>query len=222
MSPPRSGLIRGLVIGFIAMPVAGAAYTAAWYGFWRLPYDLRWIAGEPKVSYPYAGGLIIALVLGLTFWLIRSRSLIVPLVAALYAFGARVIASVATSVLLSWQIGYPLDVLDEHLVLTLTGLPAVFGENLVFWGSVATAVVPVYLLTLLRAVRLRRRARRETPPVPTEPRTETAGERDPFEPAQPSEQRGAFEPLQAPAPRPGGDMFTTPPSDPGQPSRPTA
>ncbi|MFI6503406.1 hypothetical protein [Nonomuraea typhae] len=220
MSQPRSGLIRGLVIGFIAMPVAGAAYTAAWYGFWRLSYDIRWLAGDPKVSYPYAGGLIIALVVGLTFWLIRSRSLIVPLVAALYAAGARIIASVATSVLLSWQIGYPLDVLDEHLTETLTSLPTVFRENTVFWGSVATAVIPVFLLTLLRAVRLRRRAGlgRETPPVPAG--TEAAGERDPFEPAQPSEQRGAFEPLQAPAPRAGGDMFTTPPADPGQPSRP--
>jgi hypothetical protein len=52
MSQRRSGLLSGLVVGFIAMLLGAAAYAACGTFFYRLPYEARWFAGDPALVFP--------------------------------------------------------------------------------------------------------------------------------------------------------------------------
>ncbi|GAA0920199.1 hypothetical protein [Nonomuraea longicatena] len=188
MSPPRSGLVRGLLVGFAAMILAGAAFSSLHFLYVNVSLEVRWFAGNPAVSMPIGGGLLIGLLLALTFWLLRPRSLLVPFVALLYAVGARVLGHVGDGLAISIDMGFPAEVWPKHARLIVEYLPKAVREDPTFWPSVAAATVPVFLLTLIRALRLRSRDRAAalaaTPEEPPQPEY-----RDPFEPAQPVESR---------------------------------
>ncbi|MFI6297521.1 hypothetical protein ACIBEJ_38420 [Nonomuraea sp. NPDC050790] len=145
--------------GFVAMLLAGAAYIAAGYGFSMLPYDVRWITDDQRLLANVTSSLLIGLIIWLALWLTRPRSLAIPLVAVVYAFGARTIGSVGTDVAYYFKAGFPLATLEDRTWQAIAELPLLFRASTTFWPGVAMAAAPAFLLTLLRVLRLRRRDR---------------------------------------------------------------
>ncbi|MBB5084287.1 hypothetical protein [Nonomuraea endophytica] len=216
MSQPRSGLVRGLFAGFVAMLVAGAAYSAGAYGFALLPYDVRWFTGDQRLFAHTVLGLVIAVIIWLTLWLTRPRSLIVPVLAALFAFGARTIGSVGSGLATSVKSGFPLSSLDDH-ALTIAGeLPELLRASTTFWQGVAVAATPAFLLTLLRVLRLRRHDRVAAAPTPTTPTPTTPKADHPGTPATLAQTATSAHPGEPTTPAhsasPTQDLFTPQPA----------
>ncbi|MFD9945594.1 hypothetical protein ACFWYW_46195 [Nonomuraea sp. NPDC059023] len=195
MSQPRSGLVRGLFAGFVAMLVAGVAYSAGSYGFVLLPYNVRWFTGDQRLLAHTVLGLVIAVIIWLALWLTRPRGLLVPVLAALFAFGARTIGSMGSELGNYVRAGFPSSSLDDQALRIVSELPELFRTSPIFWTGVAIAATPAFLLTLLRVLRLRRRDRAEAAalaapsPTPDQPATPA---QDPW-PAQPAESPAAAE-----------------------------
>ncbi|WP_144069983.1 hypothetical protein [Nonomuraea indica] len=208
MSQRRSGLLSGLVVGFIAMLLGAAAYAACATFFYRLPHEARWFAGDPAVVFPAALSFVAGLVIGLAAWAVRTRSLLLPMAALLYAVGARALGSVAGAVGLRWEQGFPISGLQEEAARAGLALWSVAQTSWQFWATVGAAAVPAFLLTLVRVLRMRRKT---TTAETREARTLEAEERpDP-------EYRDPFEPLQPPRPTSTAaavGLFT--PHDPGK------
>jgi hypothetical protein len=195
MSQRRSGLLSGLVVGFIAMLLTAAGVGAALFYGARLPFEVRW-AGD-GLALPAAGSLLAGLAIGLSVRAVRPRSLLLPLLSALYACAALALGFVAFSTMTMLTSGFPTA--DRFLVANAAQL---------LWGLLSgswqfglmggVAAVPAFLLPLMRAVRLRRvRSSRHTRhrkegPAREEAQPESEPEyRAPFEPAQPSRQAAA-------------------------------
>ncbi|MFI6909320.1 hypothetical protein ACIBKY_49215 [Nonomuraea sp. NPDC050394] len=209
MSQPRSGLVRGLFAGFVAMLVAGVAYSAGSYGFRLLPYNVRWFTGDQRLLAHTVLGLVIAVLIWLALWLTRPRSLLVPVLAALFAFGARTIGSMGSELGNYVRAGFPWSSLDDRALLIVSELPELFRTSPTLWQGVAIAAVPAFLLTLLRVLRLRRRDRAEAAalaapspasPTPEGPATPAPEQFDSFtRSATPAQDSRSAQPAQNPA-----------------------
>lgn len=199
MSQRRSGLLSGLVVGFIAMLLTAAGVGAGLFYGARLPFEVRW-AGD-GLALPAAGSLLAGLVIGLSVRAVRPRSLLLPLLSALYACAALALGFVAFSTVTMLTYGFSAETADRFIGI-------VAGAAQILWGLLSdswrfglmggVAAVPAFLLPLMRAVRLRRvRSSRHTRhrkegPAREEERPESEPEyRAPFEPAQPSRQAAA-------------------------------
>ncbi|NUW32232.1 hypothetical protein HTZ77_12415 [Nonomuraea sp. SMC257] len=216
MSHRRSGLLSGLIVGFVAMLLGVAGYAAMVAYSNRLPYDVRWFAGDPALVLPVACCLLAGLILGLAMWTIRPRSLLLPWVVLLYAFGVRAAGSVAGVVVWAVDNGFPMTTwFAENLDRIAQGVWLAMRTSWQFWAAVAAAAVPAFLLTLVRVVRVRRRWRAEAGPVSHRRRDGGEQATDPAE-SEP-EYRAPFEPLQPPKPTPAAptaNLFA--PREPGQ------
>jgi hypothetical protein len=188
MSPPKSGLVRGLLVGFAAMILAGAGSAALFLLMKNVSMEVRWFAGDPVVSWEVAEGVAIGLIMALTFWLLRPRGLPLPFLAALYAFGACAVGYAGELLVWAMDIGFPSDTWPKYAGHGVDRLVDALREDPVFWLGAAAGVLPAFLLTLVRVLRLRSRDRKTalaaTPQEPSQPEY-----RDPFEPAQPVESR---------------------------------
>ncbi|MBB6348497.1 hypothetical protein FHU36_005042 [Nonomuraea muscovyensis] len=183
MSQRRSGLLSGLIAGFIAMLLGAASYAAVETFFYRLSYEARWFGGDPAVVFPAALSFLAGLIIGLAAWTVRARNLFLPMAALLYAVGARTLGSVAGAVGLRWEQGFPATALQEEASRAALALWSVAQTSWQFWATVGAAAVPAFLLTLLRVLRMRRKAAAaETRAEEDQPEPEY---RDPFEPVQP-------------------------------------
>lgn len=206
MSQPKSGLLRGIIVGLLAMLACAAAIAAALLFQDRLPRvvteGMHWYIGLAL-----AGGLIV----GLAMRIVRPRSLLLPPLAAIYG-GAAVAVGFITGLapslvpirMNSRESGPRLDPDDF-----MNGLPyavALFTDPVKLswrvWLPVALSALLGCTLVALK-VRRNRAAARATAPEEAEPVEEP-------------EYRAPFEPAQSPgaAPRTTGDLFT--PRDPGQ------
>ncbi|MFI6792748.1 hypothetical protein ACIBG4_36010 [Nonomuraea sp. NPDC050383] len=215
MSQRRSGLLSGLIVGFVAMIIGAAGYAAMATFYYRLPYEVRWFAGDPTFAFPVACCLLAGLILGLAMWTVRPRSLLLPLLLVLYAFGVRAIGGVAGSMGFVVERGFPLSSVDEQLVFGAQGVWLAIRSSWHFWAAVAAAAVPAFLLSLVRVVRVRRRWRAEDGAASHRRRGGGEPVADATEPEP--EYRAPFEPLQPPKPAPTAttaNLFT--PRDPAQ------
>ncbi|NUW41617.1 hypothetical protein [Nonomuraea rhodomycinica] len=222
MSHRRSGLLSGLIVGFVAMLIGVAGYAAMVAYSNRLSYDVRWFAGDPALVFPIACCLLAGLILGLAMWAVRPRSLLLPLVVLLYAFGVRAAGSVGGLVLWAADNGFPLTTwFADNLDRIAQGVWLTMRTSWQFWAAVAAAAVPAFLLTLVRVVRVRRRWRAEAGPSAHRRRDGDERAADRAEPADSAEgepeYRAPFEPLQPPKPTPAApaaNLFA--PREPGQ------
>ncbi|MBN6055447.1 hypothetical protein JYK22_26165, partial [Nonomuraea sp. RK-328] len=215
MSHRRSGLLSGLIVGFVAMLIGVAGYAAMVAYFNRLPYEVRWFAGDPTLVFPVACCLLAGLILALAMWTVRPRSLLLPLVVLVYAFGVRAGGSVAGIVVWAVDNGFPMSSMAEHLDRGAQSVWMAMRTSWQFWAAVAAAAVPAFLLTLVRVVRVRRRWRAEADPASHRRRDGGEQATDSTEPE--AEYRAPFEPLQPPKPTPAtptANLFA--PREPGQ------
>ncbi|MEV0196807.1 hypothetical protein [Nonomuraea sp. NPDC050691] len=215
MSHRRSGLLSGLVVGFVAMLVGAAGYAAMQTFSMRLPYEVRWFAGNPALTVPVTCCFLAGLLLGLAMWTVRPRSLLLPLAMVVYAVGVRAIGNLAG--ILAWAAdhGFPASSLVTFLESGAYGVWWAARTSWQFWAAVGAAAVPAFLLTLLRVVRVRRRWRAEAGPASPHRRDDGGPVADSSEPE--AEYRAPFEPLQPPKPAPAAptaSLFT--PREPGQ------
>ncbi|MFI6532329.1 hypothetical protein ACIBHY_07780 [Nonomuraea sp. NPDC050547] len=221
MSQPRSGLVRGLFAGFVAMLVAGVAYSAGSYGFTQLPYNVRWFTGDQRLLAHTVLGLVIAVIIWVALWLTRPRSLLVPVLAALFAFGARTIGSMGSELGNYVRAGFPWPSLDDHALRIVSELPELLRTSPIFWTGVAIAATPAFLLTLIRVLRLRRRDRARAgalaAPSPASPAPEGPAAPAPDQPAT-SEQFDSFtrSATSAQPTRPGSPARSGSPASPAQ------
>ncbi|MFG3438558.1 hypothetical protein ACGF0J_15040 [Nonomuraea sp. NPDC047897] len=208
MSQRRSGLLSGLVVGFIAMLLGAAAYAACGTFFYRLPYEARWFAGDPALVFPVVLSVAAGLIIGLAAWTVRARSLFLPMAALLYAVCARALGSVAGAVGLRWEQGVPAAALQEEATGAALALWRTAQTSGQFWATVAAAGT-AFLLTLVRVLRMRRKT--------------TAAENRAEEEQPEPEYRDPFEPVQPPKPTStaaAAGLFT--PRDPNQDPPPAA
>ncbi|MEU4574195.1 hypothetical protein ACBI99_44505 [Nonomuraea sp. ATR24] len=207
MSQHRSGLLSGLIIGFIAMLLCAAGVAAAFlYDGDLVPEAVRAFGDGVPLSAGIA--LVAGLLVGAAICLIRPRALVLPLVAALYAAGAVVAGAIASTAAVPEYFAYtpasepwkpPLLPLEDFLAALPDAAALVWPQLYRSWqipAVVAAAALPAFLLVLVRVLRLRRKARAaaaaEKPEKPEE--------------GEEPEYRAPFEPLQAAKPA------TTPPS----------
>ncbi|MGN9784295.1 hypothetical protein ACTMTF_22875 [Nonomuraea sp. ZG12] len=187
MSHKGSGLLRGLIIGLIA-----ALLTAAAYGTWlfyrvQLPYDVRWLGGGDVL--PAAGAFVVGLVTALAHWVARARSLLLPFSAALYALLAMALSFIGgQTAYIIITVGFPVDT-SERILRVLAdaalGVTTSFRVSPDHWRDLSIAAGTALLLTLLRVLRLRRRARLAQAAAEEEtPADREADYRAPFEPLQ--------------------------------------
>ncbi|GGP08844.1 hypothetical protein LDL08_13460 [Nonomuraea glycinis] len=202
MSHKRSGLLRGLIIGLIA-----ALLTAAAYGTWlfyrgQLPYDVRWLGGG--IVLPAAGAFAVGLVIALAHWAARARSLFLPFTAALYALAAMVLGWIGGHTAFNTiGIGFPVETIDTFLDIlkqTASMTASLFLASPDHWRDLTIAAGTALLLTLLRVLRLRRRARLDQG---------AAAEKPPAD--QEADYRAPFEPLQAAKPATAPPNLFSPP-----------
>ncbi|GGO76085.1 hypothetical protein [Nonomuraea cavernae] len=208
MSQRRSGLLSGLVMGFIAMLVCAVGLGAVLVFWDYLPVFARtYGGGVPLMS---ALALVAGLLVGWAIRLVRARSLALPWAAALYATAAVPLGWIGGSapyghLTLGGGRADPLTLTVDDF---LDGLPYVaqtiwraFATSWEPWVPLPVAAIPAFALVLARALRMRRGARaaagNATKDEPTEAQPEPEY-RAPFEPAQSAG---------TPAP-PAGDLFT--------------
>ncbi|MGW0480106.1 hypothetical protein [Nonomuraea sp. NPDC003214] len=206
MSQHRSGLLSGLIIGFIAMLLCAAGVAAAFLYGDRIPEAVRTFGdGVPLLA---GIALVAGLLVGAAICLIRPRALVLPLVAALYGGGAVVAGAIASTAAVPGYFAYTpasepskpsLPTLEAFLAALPDAAALVWPQLYRSWqvpAVVAAAALPAFLLVLVRVLRLRRKARAaaadEKPEKPEE--------------GEEPEYRAPFEPLQAAKPA------TTPPS----------
>ncbi|GAA2269839.1 hypothetical protein GCM10010149_08690 [Nonomuraea roseoviolacea subsp. roseoviolacea] len=216
MSHRRSGLLSGLIVGFVAMLIGVAGYAAMVAYSNRLPYDVRWFAGNPGLVFPVACCLLAGLILGLAVWVVRPRSLLLPWVVLLYAFGVRAGGDVAGIVVWAVDKGFPLATwFPDNVDRIAQGVWTAMRTSWQFWAAVGAAAVPAFLLTVVRVARVRRRWRAEAGVVTHRGRDGGEQATDAME-AEP-EYRAPFEPLQPPKATPAAptaNLFA--PREPGQ------
>jgi len=208
MSHKRSGLLAGLIVGFLAMLVGAAGIGAAFLFSPSLPRAVHEYAGG--IPFVIGLGVAAALLVALGMTLARPRARTLPPMAALYATvgtAGGLIAGLATQEV-------PVTPADVRSPMTLpsfdTVTEAVAMAAMLFqgpvevswpaWASAAASALVAYALVGLRVRRLRRRAAAES--VARE--IETKEEPD---------YRAPFEPLQAAKPATGSGLFL--PSDRG-------
>lgn len=196
MTHPTSGWLRGLIAGFVAMLAGVAGYGAAAGGFYRLPAEVRWFAGDPALSFTIAICLAGGLLIGLVMWLVRPRTYGLAVAAAVFGFGLRALGSVAAEIGNALGMGTPMSAVQEFLPQAPAFVWEVMRTSVTFWLGVAAAAVPAFLLVLLRVARLRRRARLQ------------AQVEEPVVVEEEPEYRAPFEPAQAPTQQTTTDMFT--------------
>ncbi|MEV0595252.1 hypothetical protein [Nonomuraea cavernae] len=192
MSQRRSGLLSGLVMGFIAMLVCGVGLGSV-IVFWDyLPVFARTYGdGVPLLS---ALAFVAGLLVGWAIRLVRARSLVLPWAAALYATAAVPMGWIGGSAPYSHLTlgGGRADPLTLTVDDFLNGLPyaaqsiwRAFTSSWEPWAPLAAAAIPA--LVLARALRMRRGTRAaakgtsKDEPVKVRPEPEY---RAPFEPAQ--------------------------------------
>lgn len=173
------------------MLVAGVAYSAGSYGFTQLPYNVRWFTGDQRLLAHTVLGLVIAVIIWVALWLTRPRGLLVPVLAALFAFGARTIGSMGSELGNYVRAGFPWPSLNDHALRIVSELPELLRTSPIFWTGVAIAATPAFLLTLLRVLRLRRRDRAQAAalaaPSPASPTPEGPATPAPEPPATPEQ-----------------------------------
>lgn len=207
MSHNRSGLLPGLIAGLVAALVCAAALGFAVLFQDRLPKAVATLGNGHALSVTLS--LLIALLVALAVGAARPRSLVLPVVAALYAGAAVAGGQISgTSIVVGAALPMPASgaaAPPKFGDITVTnageGLPyalAVYREPLSqtwqMWLYIAVAAVAALLMVTLRVLRVRRADR-----------TADAAE-EVTEPEQ--EYRAPFEPAQSPAQQPGPDLFT--------------
>ncbi|MCA2222315.1 hypothetical protein [Nonomuraea aurantiaca] len=197
MSQPRSGLLSGLVVGFVATLICAIAQAAA------LLYGDRFI---PAAFLTAGDGLwamttiafAAALLLSLLVCLFRPGSRLLPWWSALCAVAAVALGwATARAASTGGRPDLSLDRLVTNFPAELTSLWPSLKDSWEPWLPLAVAALTAYFLVRVRVGRVRARRASLTPP-----------EDDPT-PAEP-EYRAPFEPLQSPTnpSRPTGDLFT--------------
>ncbi|WP_214324145.1 hypothetical protein [Nonomuraea sediminis] len=203
MSQRRSGLLSGLIVGFIASLVCALGVAAAVYVEDRLPAVLKAWNGWPLAT---GIALLAGVIIGLAMGAVRPRSLLLPPLAALYAGAAEAAGLLVGIAPHSIPVILPLDVSGTGAALRLPrvdeitdGLRPALGFFLEpirvswpIWLVVAVAAVVAFLTVALRVRRVRRR------------------DQEPDETQEPeeSEYRAPFEPAQAPTQQSTADLFT--------------
>lgn len=185
MRERRSGLLAGLLTGFVAMVLCSVVFAGALYAATIMP-----ALGNVGGGYPLgcALGLVTGLLVGLAMRAARPASLLLPLLAALYAALGIAVGAVVFLATLVYDH-------DERPVIDLSGtidrLPEAlsdlatsgYRQPAVFAGTAAL----VALLLVATRVRAARRARATVPSA--EPETPAEPEyRSAFEPVRPREQ----------------------------------
>ncbi|MFG1946678.1 hypothetical protein [Nonomuraea sp. NPDC048826] len=217
MSKQRSGLVSGLVVGLIAALAGAAAFGAAMHFASRLPESWRMFAdGVPLYA---ALAFVVGVLVGLAIRLVRPRSVLLSVFAALYAAATVPAAMIGMTAYTVSTVGAQRFGSDTAIPpLTLRGLlgelPA--AADMV-WSAVteswqlpaimAAAALPAFALVLARALRLRRTGKHAATDKPERDPEETVAAREP-EP----EYRAPFEPLQPPKadPTSTGSFFLPP------------
>lgn len=206
MSQRRSGLLSGLIVGFIASLVCASGVAAAVYVEDRLPALLKAWNGWPLAT---GIALLAGVIIGLAMGAARPRSLLLPPLAALYAGAAEAVGLLVGIAPHSIPVILPLPLdasapaapalrlprVDEIMDGLRPALDSFLGPIRVSWPVwlvVALAAMAAFLVVSLRVRRVRRR---DQDPDETQ---------DPEEP----EYRAPFEPAQAPTQQPTADLFT--------------
>ena len=195
MSHPRSGLLSGLVVGFIATLICTIAQAAALhYGARFIPAAL--LAAGDGLWAMTAIAFAIALLLSLLVCLVSSGSRVLPWWSSLCAIAAVALGwTTARATSTGGEPDLSLDRLRTTFPSELTNLWSSLKDSWEPWLPLAAAALTAYVVVRIRVGRVRAR---QTSPTPPEDPT----------PAEP-EYRAPFEPLQSPTspPRPTGDLF---------------
>ncbi|MEV0147439.1 MULTISPECIES: hypothetical protein [unclassified Nonomuraea] len=193
MSQRRSGLLSGLVVGFVAMVIGAAGYAAALFFGSSLPFDVRWLGDG--LALPAAASFAVGVFGGLAVRAVRGRSLVLPVVSVVYACGALVLGFVAFLTAGAIKNGMPVENVDKVLAYAQAGVLILWRflqTSWAFWLMGGVAALPAFLLPLARALRLRRADRRAD-------RADAMPAQEPLPEEQPEpEYRAPFEPLQPP------------------------
>jgi hypothetical protein len=196
MSQPRSGLLSGLVVGFVATLVCAIAQAAVLlYGDRFIPAAFL-TAGDglwAMTTIAFASALLLSLLV----CLFRPGSRLLPWWSALCAVAAVALGwTTARAASTGGRPDLSLDRLMTNFPAELTSLWPSLKDSWELWLPLAVAALTAYFLVRVRVRRVRARRASLTPPE------------DPA-PAEP-EYRAPFEPLQSPTnpSRPTGDLFT--------------
>ncbi|MEU4233171.1 hypothetical protein AB0F17_53530 [Nonomuraea sp. NPDC026600] len=196
MSHPRSGLLSGLVVGFIATLICTIAQAAALhYGARFIP--AAFLAAGDGLWAMTAIAFAMALLLSLLVCLVRASSRVLPWWSALCAVAAVALGwTTARATSTGGEPDLTLDRLRATFPSELTNLWSSLKDSWEPWLPLAAAALTAYVVVRIRVGRVRARRTSVTPPE------------DPA-PAEP-EYRAPFEPLQSPTSpsRPTGDLFT--------------
>ncbi|MFE0155436.1 hypothetical protein ACFWY5_50440 [Nonomuraea sp. NPDC059007] len=204
--------MRALILGFLAMAVSATALACARLFGDRLPAAITQTADG--LPWSTAQALLPGLVVGLTLRIGRPRSLLVPLLALLYAGAAMTLGLIIGSA----PTAYALSTTPaaQH-VITLDAILGGFQQAAMAYAEPIQRSWPYWTLTTIPALIAFalatfkvRRIRRTTPATTNTPGTpdhdssldpvQRPEQRGAFEPVQPPEKRGAFDPVQPPRP----------------------
>ncbi|MER7502482.1 hypothetical protein AB0L05_26095 [Nonomuraea pusilla] len=209
MSHPKSGLLRGLVTGLVAgVPLGAAGLVGFIHLVWpALPDDV--VDLGDGLPFQCTTALIAGLLVAVPMLLVRPRSLMLPWAAACFGLAALLLGVIVVdaATVLSRNGGRtPLDFDLDRLRARLPGAArALWSSPPTDWRGwlfLGVAALAPFLLVLLRALRLRAKARAAA----ADTTTGSAAEEAPA--GQEPEYRAPFEPAQAPVQQPTADLFT--------------